>query len=404
MGTQKKRVCYFYDEEIGEYYYGAHHPMKPHRLVMTHALIQSYGLWKDMACFTPRKATSEELCQFHSPDYIDFLRRVMPDTMHDSERELKRFNLGSLGQYDCPVFEGMYQFCQLYTGGSIDGAHKLNQGVADIAINWAGGLHHAKKSEASGFCYINDVVLAILELLKYHARVLYLDIDIHHGDGVEEAFLVTDRVMTVSFHKFGDFFPGTGDVTDIGVKSGKYYSVNVPLRDGMDDDTYLRIFKPIMREVMHVFDPGAIVLQCGADSLTGDRLGVFNLSLKGHGECVEFMQGFNKPMLVVGGGGYTIRNVARCWAYETSVILGRQIANQLPYNDYLEYFGPDFELHLNPPANIVNCNDYQYVQKTQQQVMENLRTLQGAPGVSMEQVPSDFYDSDADIDEDSDDR
>ena len=115
-------------EEIGEYYYGAHHPMKPHRLVMTHALIQSYGLCKDMACFTPRKATrlarrltpdclvrspsrslrgccSEELCQFHSPDYVDFLRRVMPDTMHDSQKELQRFNLGSLGQYDCPVFE-----------------------------------------------------------------------------------------------------------------------------------------------------------------------------------------------------------------------------------------------------------------------------------------------------------
>lgn len=89
---------------------------------------------------------------------------------------------------------------------------KLNHGESDIAINWAGGLHHAKKSEASGFCYINDIVLAILELLKYHARVLYIDIDIHHGDGVEEAFYTTDRVMTVSFHKYGEYFPGTGDI------------------------------------------------------------------------------------------------------------------------------------------------------------------------------------------------
>jgi acetoin utilization deacetylase AcuC-like enzyme len=89
---------------------------------------------------------------------------------------------------------------------------RLNHGLCDIAINWAGGLHHAKKAEASGFCYVNDIVLAILELLKYHARVLYIDIDIHHGDGVEEAFYTTDRVMTVSFHKFGDFFPGTGDL------------------------------------------------------------------------------------------------------------------------------------------------------------------------------------------------
>lgn len=106
----------------------------------------------------------------------------------------------------------------MYTGASIDGAVKLNQGACDIAINWSGGLHHAKKSEASGFCYINDIVLAILELLKYHPRVLYIDIDIHHGDGVEEAFYLTDRVMTVSFHKYGDFFPGTGNIADVGAK------------------------------------------------------------------------------------------------------------------------------------------------------------------------------------------
>jgi len=112
---------------------------------------------------------------------------------------------------------------------------RLNHGLTDIAINWAGGLHHAKKSEASGFCYINDIVLAILELLKYHARVLYIDIDIHHGDGVEEAFYSTNRVMTVSFHKFGDFFPGTGDLKDDGVKKGKNYSVNFPLESGIDD-------------------------------------------------------------------------------------------------------------------------------------------------------------------------
>jgi histone deacetylase 1/2 len=130
----------------------------------------------------------------------------------------------------------MYQFCQVSAGGSIGkffvlenssllqgGAVKLNHGEADVAINWAGGLHHAKKSEASGFCYVNDIVLGILELLKYffvllpnllryHQRVLYIDVDIHHGDGVEEAFYTTDRVLTLSLHKFGDYFPGTGDI------------------------------------------------------------------------------------------------------------------------------------------------------------------------------------------------
>lgn len=152
-------------------------------------------------------------------------------------------------------------------------------------------------------------------------RVLYVDIDIHHGDGVEEAFYTTDRVMTVSFHKFGDYFPGTGDIRDIGYGKGKYYSLNVPLDDGIDDESYHFLFKPIMGKVMEVFKPGAVVLQCGADSLSGDRLGCFNLSIKGHAECVRYMRSFNVPLLLLGGGGYTIRNVARCWCYEVHILL-----------------------------------------------------------------------------------
>lgn len=137
------------------------------------------------------------MSKFHSDDYVDFLKKITPDNMQEYSTQLSRFNVGE----DCPVFDGLYQYCQISAGGSVSGAVRLNHNQADIAINWAGGLHHAKKSEASGFCYINDIVLGILELLKYHARVLYIDIDIHHGDGVEEAFYTTDRVMTVSFHK-----------------------------------------------------------------------------------------------------------------------------------------------------------------------------------------------------------
>ena len=128
---------------------------------------------------------------------------------------------------------------------NIGGAARLNSGDADIVINWAGGLHHAKKSEASGFCYVNDCVLAILELLKVHERVLYIDIDIHHGDGVEEAFYTTNRVMTCSFHKFGEYFPGTGHWKDMGYGKGKNTSVNFPLHDGIDDACFARIFQPV---------------------------------------------------------------------------------------------------------------------------------------------------------------
>ena len=153
------------------------------------------------------------MTKFHSDEYIEFLRLITPDNQHEHMRQLKRFNCAE----DCPVFDGLFNFCQIYTGGSVGGAVRLNHKQTDTVVNWAGGLHHAKKNEASGFCYVNDIVLAILELLKVHQRVLYIDIDIHHGDGVEEAFYTTDRVMTVSFHKFGEgYFPGTGHLLDLG--------------------------------------------------------------------------------------------------------------------------------------------------------------------------------------------
>jgi len=397
MGTP--RVCYFYDNDVGNYYYGTGHPMKPHRIRMTHNLLLNYGLYKNLQIYRPRQATTDEMTQFHADDYVKFLQKVTPDNMNEYTKQLQRFNVGE----DCPVFDGMFQFCQISTGGSIAGAVKLNHGEADIAINWAGGLHHAKKSEASGFCYINDIVLAILELLKYHPRVLYIDIDIHHGDGVEEAFYTTDRVMTVSFHKFGEYFPGTGDIRDVGANKGKYYSVNVPLRDGIDDESYESIFKPVIQKVIDWYRPTAVVLQCGADSLSGDRLGCFNLSLKGHGECVRFVKSFGLPLLVLGGGGYTIRNVARCWAYETAILLDKDISDELPFNDYLEYYGPDFRLHITP-SNMENLNDPKYIEKMKIKLVENLRQVQGAPGVAIgEQAPPDtYFDSDDEDAEDPD--
>lgn len=252
-----------------------------------------------MEVLRPKPVLLSEMTRFHSDDYINFLRVITPDNMQEYMRQLQRFNVGE----DCPVFDGLFEFCQLYTSGSIGGAALLNQKDADIVINWAGGLHHAKKSEASGFCYVNDCVLAILELLKHHHRVLYIDIDIHHGDGVEEAFYTTDRVMTVSFHKFGEYFPGTGDVKDSGYGDGKNYAINFPLHDGMDDESFSSVFRPVIGKVMETFSPGAIVLQCGADSLSGDRLGCFNLSLKGHADAVAFVKGFDVPVLVLGGGG-----------------------------------------------------------------------------------------------------
>ena len=249
-------------------------------------------------------------------------------------------------------------------------------------------------------------MLGILELLRYNQRVLYIDIDVHHGDGVEEAFYTTDRVMTVSFHKYGEYFPGTGELRDIGVGQGKNYSVNFPLRDGIDDKSYKDIFEPVIKSVMEYYRPESIVLQCGGDSLSGDRLGCFNLSMQGHANCVSFVKSFNLPVLVLGGGGYTMRNVSRTWAYETGLLVGQKMGPDLPFNDYYEvyitwtrdtvvadygiqYYAPDYELDVRP-SNMDNANSQDYLQKIKIQVIENLRQTTFAPSVQITDVPRDL--------------
>ena len=324
---------------------------------------------------------------------------------------------------DNPAFEGVFDFCSISAGGSIGScssfvlylasysysptaaAQRIASGAADIAINWAGGLHHAKKREASGFCYINDIVLGILELLRSYPRVLYIDIDCHHGDGVEEAFYTTDRVMTCSFHKFGEYFPGTGTQEDKGMGKGKHYAVNVPLKDGITDESFKTVFEPVrcvemsciashvriqvISKIMDVYRPGAVVLQCGADSLAGDKLGCFNITMNGHAHCVQFLRSFNVPLILLGGGGYTVKNVARTWTYETACALGieKDIDLNLPWNEYFEWFGPRYRLEV-PENNMddLNVKDGS-LDKVRFNALHQLAQLPCAPSVGMHDVP-----------------
>ncbi|KAI0003458.1 hypothetical protein F4779DRAFT_621883 [Xylariaceae sp. FL0662B] len=380
--SSPKKVAYFYDSDIGNFAYVAGHPMKPHRIRLAHSLIMNYGVYKKMEIYRAKPATRLEMTQFHTDEYIDFLQKVSPENMDNFQREQTKFNVGD----DCPVFDGLFEFCGISAGGSMEGAARLNRQKCDIAVNWAGGLHHAKKSEASGFCYVNDIVLGILELLRFNKRVLYVDIDVHHGDGVEEAFYTTDRVMTCSFHKYGEYFPGTGELRDIGIGQGKYYAVNFPLRDGIDDSSYKSIFEPVISSVMEFYNPDAVVLQCGGDSLSGDRLGCFNLSMDGHANCVKFVKSFNRPTLVLGGGGYTMRNVARTWAFETGLLVDANMDRTLPFNEYYEYYAPEYALEVRA-SNMENANSPEYLEKIKNQLVENLRRTAHAPSVQMQDVP-----------------
>lgn len=219
--------------------------------------------------------------------------------------------------------------------------------------------------------------------------MLYIDIDIHHGDGVEFAFYNSNRVMTLSFHKYtGDFFPGTGKLDDNGAGLGKHFCLNVPLQDGIDDDMYLATFKTVVDDTVTAFRPSAIVLQCGADSLGCDRLGAFNLSIAAHGECVNFVRKYNVPLLVVGGGGYTIKNVSRCWTYETAVLVGASIEDNLPTTIYDSFFREsNWKLHPPLTGKVDNQNTPASLQRITTSIRTKLRYLQGAPSVALQEIP-----------------
>jgi len=265
-----------------------------------------------------------------------------------------------------------------------------------VAINWSGGLHHAKRGEASGFCYVNDIVLAILVLLKHHSRVLYIDIDIHHGDGVQDAFFETNRVLALSFHRYGQgFFPGTGSQEEVGEGEGRGFSVNVPLLEGITDEGYMQLFGPVLSEVVDKFRPAAVVLQCGADSLAGDRLGTFSLSNRGHGHCVEKVAALGLPLLVLGGGGYTVKNVARCWTYETSLLSGMEIPDTLPNTEYQGYFGGQPVLHPEVEVRHQDLNSQKYLAGLLLQVKQQLRDLEIAPSVQLRDSAEPAFDREA---------
>ena len=396
-------VSYHASPEMERHHFGQTHPMKPWRLTLTKSLVSSYGMPFAMDNYNTRAATYEELRSFHSSEYLDYLGNApAEDTPRDGETNNSgevKFNLGGS---DCPLFHGLYDYCSMSGGTSLDAARKICSKQSDIAIAWGGGLHHAKRSEASGFCYINDIVLAILQLLRCYPRVLYIDIDVHHGDGVEEAFFSTDRVMTVSFHKYQPeyFFPGTGGLHDNGPKSehnpGAHHAINVPLNDGITDDQYAFLFESIIGKINEHFRPSVIALQCGADSLAGDRLGRFNLQVQGHGACVDFCKRFNIPMIIFGGGGYTPRNVARAWAYETSIAINcdQKIPAVIPeYTPWREHFihetlFPTLEEILGEPR--ANRNTQKRLQEMIQHIHEQLRFVEHAPSVQSQIIPPDL--------------
>ncbi|KAK3820021.1 MAG: hypothetical protein J3Q66DRAFT_377616 [Benniella sp.] len=351
------------------------------RAKRVHALIEAYGFLAlpELTIVSPRRATLKELCRYHSRDYIDFLRQVENDPSDDDEADdsedddhksnshthTKQDRLEEYGlRYDCPVFEGIAQYAEFVAGSTIEAAMLLNDDAFDIVIHWDGGRHHAKKDMAAGFCIVNDIT---------HDKVMYIDLDIHHGDGVENAFQLTDRVLTMSLHHYAKgFYPGTGDGTISSTRTKAI--VNVPLKSGLSDSTLVQIFNEMVEPVYAVYKPNSIVLQCGVDGMTGDPLGKWNLTMEGYGECLKKVLSWNKPLMILGGGGYKSTSAARCYAYLTSLILKRPISDEIPEHEFFEDYKPDFMLSIDPGRQVDENTDT-YLQEVRKLIGEQSQAL-----------------------------
>lgn len=347
------------------------------RTILIEELIKAYGLFSKLTVVESQPASEDEIRTFHSEAYIDFVKKAENESLEGCEDlvdEGEEFGLG----YDCPIFPNMFTaICEL-AGASLSGAKLLNKKKCKIAINWAGGWHHAKKDEAAGFCYVNDIVLAITELRKEFEKVLYLDFDLHHGDGVEEAFAYTSKVFCLSIHKHSaGFYPGTGGLDSAGSGSGKYHTVNIPLKDGIQDEQYCNLVCKLLEDVFSKYNPDCVVCQFGVDGLYGDPMRCFNLSLQSYGTCLKTVLNWNKPSLILGGGGYNPANVARCWAFLTSLIVEEELSNEIPDHKYLLAYGPDYELNIIPGKRI-DFNKQEELDEILRKITSNLQAIYDA--------------------------
>lgn len=319
-----RRAVFIYSEALEEYQYPPEHPFNTIRAKRVRETAASMGLLSGAGPLgasrrevAPVPAERIVLKKFHSARYLHALKNAS-----EGKFETEAFSMG-LGTPDCPVFKGMYDGATLAVGGTLVGAKLILSGEADVAFNPSGGFHHAGPEWASGFCYINDVALACMILAEEGRRVLYLDVDVHHGDGVAYAFYDRRDVMTISFHQSGrTLFPGTGFADEIGTGEGKGYCVNVPLPIGTYDEAYMKAFKSIALPLIGAFEPDIFVFELGADALAGDPLANLQLTNNVYVDIINHLLNFDKPILATGGGGYDVDNTVRAWALAWSFLCG----------------------------------------------------------------------------------
>ena len=329
--------------------------LRPMRLRLVYELLQAYGVFErpDAVVIEPRVATDLELMSFHGRDYVESVQAFSRG--EDLHRQ-HRYGFSDWG--DNPISEGMYDAAALAAGASLVAAEAVWNGEADAVFNAGGGYHHAGPDFASGFCVFNDVVIAILRLLALGAeRVAYVDIDAHHGDGVQNAFYSSNHVLTISIHQSGQtLFPGTGETAEMGEEPGVGYAVNVPLAPGTHNAAYAHVIENAVAPLIRAFNPDVLVTQQGIDTHIDDPLTHLRLTSEGHTSAVAKLGSLSPgKWLAMGGGGYDLSAVARCWAMDYAVMAGAELPDDIPQS-YQENYGLK-QLRDDPAPDLLEADD-----------------------------------------------
>ena len=323
-----KNAVFIYSSEFEKYSYPPEHPFNTVRAKRVRDIVSSMGMLSGSrrSEVAPKPAERIVLKKFHTARYLHALK-----TAAAGHWDVEALQMG-IGSQDCPVFKGVYEYSVLAAGGTLTAAKMILSGQADIAFNPSGGYHHAGPELAAGFCYINDVALACIVLAEQKKRVLYLDVDVHNGDGVANKFYDRSDVLTISLHQNPKtLFPGTGFENEIGTGEGKGYCVNVPLPVGTYDQAYLKAFETIVLPLTTAYNPDVIVFELGADALAGDPLANLCLTNNVYAEIVNHLMKFNKPIVATGGGGYNVENTVRAWALAWSIFCGADRSEDMSY-------------------------------------------------------------------------
>lgn len=317
-----------YSDAFQQYDFGPTHPLKPTRLKLTFELMRAVNLLssQNVKVSEPRLATNDELALFHDKEYIDLIRRVSAS------------GEGFLDMGDTPAFKGCYEASAMAVGASLVAVDLVMSGQVTHAMNISGGLHHAHPSRASGFCIFNDPAISIAYLKKKYAvdKVLYLDVDAHHGDGVMYGFYSDSGVLDIDFHEDGHhLFPGTGFTDETGEGKASGIKINIPLSPFTGDKPYMELFRQIVPAVVRKYKPQILLLQCGADSHANDLLAHLQLTTKTYNEVAGTVHELahevaNGRLVVFGGGGYNIANVARTWTSVASVLVDYVLPKVVP--------------------------------------------------------------------------